>query len=253
MLREQRAEAEELYEARAVRLESMLEEWKTKHAALRRRFSLETEGFRRDADNIGRHEMAWGTRKEETFYSCTIILVLLVSVKVVGPSPSPESGLFLSRSPLLMTDAQYYCGAYQTDSFPPQAPFHPSTSASSINQSTNRREFTSFVLSFSRVRAVPPVERPAMGYETHLAVRSSPPRIIPSPLLVVPTLYDHRGACLLFSREDYDYVVMADLSYRENMLSEQKGVQQCLPHVPVALFTPQAVRNPDAKKEPRHV
>lgn len=54
MLREQRAEVEELYEARAVRLESMLEEWKTKHAALRRRFSLETEGFRRDADNIGR-------------------------------------------------------------------------------------------------------------------------------------------------------------------------------------------------------
>ncbi|CAM9982234.1 unnamed protein product [Ectocarpus sp. 6 AP-2014] len=54
MLREQRAEAEELYEARAVRLESLLEEWKGKHAALRRRFSLETEGFRRDADNIGR-------------------------------------------------------------------------------------------------------------------------------------------------------------------------------------------------------
>lgn len=55
MLREQRAEVEELYEERAVRLESMLEEWKTKHAALRRRFSLETEGFRRDADNIGRY------------------------------------------------------------------------------------------------------------------------------------------------------------------------------------------------------
>lgn len=55
MLQEQRAEAEELYEARAVRLESLLEEWKTKHAALRRRFSLETEGFRRDADNIGRY------------------------------------------------------------------------------------------------------------------------------------------------------------------------------------------------------
>eukprot|EP00752_Nemacystus_decipiens_P002768 g2586.t1 len=54
MLQEQRAEAEELYEARAVRLESLLEEWKTRHAALRRRFSLETEGFRRDADNIGR-------------------------------------------------------------------------------------------------------------------------------------------------------------------------------------------------------
>lgn len=54
MLREQRAEAEELYEARAVRLEILLEEWKSKHAALRRRFSLETEGFRRDADNIGR-------------------------------------------------------------------------------------------------------------------------------------------------------------------------------------------------------
>ena len=55
MLQEQRAEAEELYEARAVRLEGLLEEWKTKHAALRRRFSLETEGFRRDADNIGRY------------------------------------------------------------------------------------------------------------------------------------------------------------------------------------------------------
>lgn len=54
MLREQRAEAEELYEERAVRLEGLLEEWKTKYAALRRRFSLETEGFRRDADNIGR-------------------------------------------------------------------------------------------------------------------------------------------------------------------------------------------------------
>ncbi|CAN0118819.1 unnamed protein product, partial [Ectocarpus sp. 12 AP-2014] len=54
MLREQQAEAEELYEERAVRLESLLEEWKGKHAALRRRFSLETEGFRRDADNIGR-------------------------------------------------------------------------------------------------------------------------------------------------------------------------------------------------------
>ncbi|CAN0135362.1 unnamed protein product, partial [Scytosiphon promiscuus] len=54
MLREQRAEAEELYEARAVRLESLLDEWNAKHAALRRRFSLETEGFRRDADNIGR-------------------------------------------------------------------------------------------------------------------------------------------------------------------------------------------------------
>lgn len=55
MLQEQRAEAEELYEARAVRLEGLLEEWKAKHAALRRRFSLETEGFRRDADNIGRY------------------------------------------------------------------------------------------------------------------------------------------------------------------------------------------------------
>lgn len=55
MLQEQRAEVEELYEARAVRLESLLEEWKKKHAALRRRFSLETEGFRRDADNIGRY------------------------------------------------------------------------------------------------------------------------------------------------------------------------------------------------------
>ncbi|CAM9147188.1 unnamed protein product [Ectocarpus sp. 8 AP-2014] len=54
MLREQRAEAEDLYEARAVRLEGLLEEWNGKHAALRRRFSLETEGFRRDADNIGR-------------------------------------------------------------------------------------------------------------------------------------------------------------------------------------------------------
>ena len=53
MLREQRAEAEELYKERAVRLEGLLEEWKTKYAALRRRFSLETEGFRRDADNIG--------------------------------------------------------------------------------------------------------------------------------------------------------------------------------------------------------
>ncbi|CAN0192808.1 unnamed protein product, partial [Hapterophycus canaliculatus] len=52
MLREQRAEAEELYEARAARLESLLEEWNAKHASLRRRFSLETEGFRRDADNI---------------------------------------------------------------------------------------------------------------------------------------------------------------------------------------------------------
>ncbi len=55
MLREQRAEAEELYEERAARLEGLLEEWKTKYAALRRRFSLETEGFRRDADNIGRY------------------------------------------------------------------------------------------------------------------------------------------------------------------------------------------------------
>ena len=55
MLREQRAEAEELYKERAVRLEGLLEEWKTKYAALRRRFSLETEGFRRDADNIGRY------------------------------------------------------------------------------------------------------------------------------------------------------------------------------------------------------
>lgn len=54
MLREQQAEAEELYEARAVRLESLLKEWNAKHASLRRRFSLETEGFRRDADNIGR-------------------------------------------------------------------------------------------------------------------------------------------------------------------------------------------------------
>lgn len=55
MLQEQRAEAEVLYEARAVRLETLLEEWKARHAALRRRFSLETEGFRRDADNIGRY------------------------------------------------------------------------------------------------------------------------------------------------------------------------------------------------------
>ncbi|CAM9718986.1 unnamed protein product, partial [Laminaria digitata] len=55
MLREQRAEAEELYEARAVRLEELLEDWKAKYAALRRKFALETEGFRRDADNIGRH------------------------------------------------------------------------------------------------------------------------------------------------------------------------------------------------------
>ena len=54
MLQEQRAEAEELYEARAVRLESLLEDWKTKYATLRRKFALETEGFRRDADNIGR-------------------------------------------------------------------------------------------------------------------------------------------------------------------------------------------------------
>lgn len=62
MLQEQRAETEELYEARAVRLESLLEEWKTKHAALRRRFSLETEGFRRDADNIGRYDICvYGT------------------------------------------------------------------------------------------------------------------------------------------------------------------------------------------------
>ena len=55
MLREQRAEAEILCEERAVRLEGLLEEWKTKYAALRWRFSLETEGFRRDADNIGRY------------------------------------------------------------------------------------------------------------------------------------------------------------------------------------------------------
>ena len=54
MLREQRAEVEELYEARATRLESLVEEWKGKYATLRRRFALETEGFRRDADEIGR-------------------------------------------------------------------------------------------------------------------------------------------------------------------------------------------------------
>ena len=62
MLQEQRAEAEELYEARAVRLEELLDEWKAKYAALRRKFALETEGFRRDADNIGRH--VYGFREE---------------------------------------------------------------------------------------------------------------------------------------------------------------------------------------------
>lgn len=55
MLREQRAEVEELYEARAARLESLVEEWKSKYGSLRRRFALETEGFRRDADEIGRY------------------------------------------------------------------------------------------------------------------------------------------------------------------------------------------------------
>lgn len=54
MLQEQRAEAEELFEARAARLERLAEEWKSKYEALRRRFALETEGFRRDAHEIGR-------------------------------------------------------------------------------------------------------------------------------------------------------------------------------------------------------
>ncbi|CAM9576503.1 unnamed protein product [Sphacelaria rigidula] len=54
MLAEQQAEAEQLYEERAAKLESLLKEWKSKYAALRRRFALETEGFRRDADEIGR-------------------------------------------------------------------------------------------------------------------------------------------------------------------------------------------------------
>lgn len=99
MLREQRAEAEELYEARAVRLERMLEEWKTKHAKLRRRFSLETEGFRRDADNIGRYCCMACTRKEDTF-------VLLLAVDVGeggGPFVKRPEGSNQSRSPLLVT------------------------------------------------------------------------------------------------------------------------------------------------------
>ena len=54
MLREQRAGGEELYKARAARLEGLVEDWKGKYATLRRRFALETEGFRRDADEIGR-------------------------------------------------------------------------------------------------------------------------------------------------------------------------------------------------------
>lgn len=56
MLAEQQTETEKLYEERAMRLESLLQEWKSKYAALRRRFVLETEGFRRDADEIGRCE-----------------------------------------------------------------------------------------------------------------------------------------------------------------------------------------------------
>lgn len=54
MLVEQHAETKQLYESRAKRLEGLLEDWKSKHAALRRRFALETEGFRREADEIGR-------------------------------------------------------------------------------------------------------------------------------------------------------------------------------------------------------
>lgn len=67
MLAEQHAEAEQLYEARAARLQSLLEDWKSKYGALRRRFALETEGFRRDADEIGRWgaTVGVGQKKEE--------------------------------------------------------------------------------------------------------------------------------------------------------------------------------------------
>lgn len=54
MLSEQHAETEQLYESRVERLEGLMEEWKEKYRALRRRFALETEGFRRDAKELGR-------------------------------------------------------------------------------------------------------------------------------------------------------------------------------------------------------
>ncbi|CAM9887407.1 unnamed protein product, partial [Discosporangium mesarthrocarpum] len=54
MLEEQREEEGRLYQDRVEALEVELRRWRERYLGLRRRFSLETEGFQRDAEEIGR-------------------------------------------------------------------------------------------------------------------------------------------------------------------------------------------------------